>query len=114
MATWVSRIEQGFKNLVGFQPCLPQRGPYEASEGIYPVMGNEKMGEGMGIVIIDTVFPFLIISQPKGSTLPITQSLYQVAEKRPSAAFPSSFVIAAYRKVRLIPQDFGRLASDHF
>jgi hypothetical protein len=38
----------------------------------------------------------------------------QVAEKRPSAAFPLSFVIAACRKVRLIPQDFGRLASNHF
>ena len=38
----------------------------------------------------------------------------QVAEKRSSAAFPSSFVIAAYCQVRLIPQDFGCLASDHF
>jgi len=26
----------------GFQPCLPQRGPYEASEGIYPVTGKEE------------------------------------------------------------------------
>jgi len=26
---------------------LPQRGPYEASEGIYPVTGKEKkLGEG--------------------------------------------------------------------
>jgi hypothetical protein len=31
----------------------------------------------------------------------------QAAEKRPSAAFPSSFVIAAYHQVRLTPQDFG-------
>ncbi len=46
MATWVSRIEQGFRNLVGFQPCLPQCGPYEASEGIYPVRGKEKTGGG--------------------------------------------------------------------
>jgi hypothetical protein len=38
----------------------------------------------------------------------------QAAEKRPSAAFPSSFVIAAYVQVRLIPQDIGRLASGHF
>jgi len=35
-------------------------------------------------------------------------------EKSPSAALPSSFVIAAYFNVRLIPQDFGRLASGHF
>jgi hypothetical protein len=35
-------------------------------------------------------------------------------KKNPSAAFPSSFVIAAYNKVRLTPQDFGRLASGHF
>jgi len=38
----------------------------------------------------------------------------QAAEKRPSAVFPSSFVVAAYIKVRLTPQDFGRLASGHF
>jgi hypothetical protein len=36
---------------------------------------------------------------------------YQAAEKRPFAAFPSSFVIAAYLQVRLTPQDFGSLAS---
>jgi hypothetical protein len=38
----------------------------------------------------------------------------QDTEKRPSAAFPSSFVIAAYIQVRRIPQDFGSLASGHF
>jgi hypothetical protein len=38
----------------------------------------------------------------------------QAAEKRPSAAFPSSFVVAAYRQVRLTPQDFEGLASGHF
>ena len=38
----------------------------------------------------------------------------KAAEKRPSAAFLSSFVIAAYIQVRLTPQDFGRLASGHF
>jgi len=38
----------------------------------------------------------------------------QAAEKRPSAAFPTSFVVAAYIEVRLIPQDFGGLASGHF
>jgi hypothetical protein len=38
----------------------------------------------------------------------------QAVEKRPSAAFPSSFVVAAYIQVCLTPQDFGRLASGHF
>jgi hypothetical protein len=38
----------------------------------------------------------------------------QAVEKRPSAAFPSSFVVAAYIQVRLTPQDFGCLASGHF
>jgi hypothetical protein len=38
----------------------------------------------------------------------------QAAEKRPSAAFPSSFVVAAYPEVRLTPQAFGSLASGHF
>jgi hypothetical protein len=38
----------------------------------------------------------------------------QAVEKRPSAAFPSSFVVAAYIQVRLTPQDFGRLAPGHF
>jgi len=32
----------GLKILPGSNPLCPQRGPYEASEGIYPVMGNEK------------------------------------------------------------------------
>jgi hypothetical protein len=35
-------------------------------------------------------------------------------EKRPSAALRSSFVFAAYAKVRLIPHDFARLASMRF
>jgi hypothetical protein len=34
--------------------------------------------------------------------------------KRPSAALPSSLVIAAYFYVRLIPRNFGSLASGHF
>jgi hypothetical protein len=38
----------------------------------------------------------------------------QAVEKRPSAVFPSSFVVAAYIQVRLTPQDFGCLASGHF
>ena len=41
------------QNFVEFQPCLPQRGPYEASEGIYPVMGKEKTGEGKIQSLID-------------------------------------------------------------
>jgi len=32
--------------LPGPNPVCPQRGPYEASEGIYPVMGKRKLGEG--------------------------------------------------------------------
>jgi len=39
---------------------------------------------------------------------------YQVAEKWPSAAFPSSFVVAAYSQVRLTTQNFGGLASAPF
>jgi hypothetical protein len=38
----------------------------------------------------------------------------KVAEKWPSATFPSSFVVAAYSQVRLTPQDFGGLASRPF
>jgi hypothetical protein len=38
-------------------------------------------------------------------TQPMTS--YQPAEKRPSAAFPSSFVVAAYNQVRLIPQGYS-------
>jgi len=33
---------------------------------------------------------------------------FQAVEKRPSAALPSSFVVATYIQVRLTPQDFGR------
>jgi hypothetical protein len=39
----------------------------------------------------------------------MTPVIYQGAEKCPSAAFPLSFVIAAYIQVRLIPQDFACL-----
>jgi len=35
------------------------------------------------------------------------EGVYQVAEKWPSAAFPSSLVVAAYSQVRLTPQEFG-------
>jgi hypothetical protein len=38
----------------------------------------------------------------------------QVDEKRPSAAFPSSLVVAAYWSVRLTSRDFGGLASERF
>ncbi len=37
----------------------------------------------------------------------------QAVEKRPSTAFCSSLVTAAYALVRLIPRDFARLASGH-
>jgi hypothetical protein len=40
--------------------------------------------------------------------------MLQVAEKGPFALLPSSFVIATYFHVRLIPKDFGRLASGPF
>jgi translation initiation factor 1 len=40
--------------------------------------------------------------------------IQQAAEKCSSAAFPSSFVVAAYVQVRLTPQGFGGLASGHF
>ena len=40
--------------------------------------------------------------------------LWKAVEKRPSAALRLSFVIAAYGKVRLIPHDFARLASNIF
>ncbi len=45
----------GFKNkaggkiLSGPNPVCPQRGPYEASEGIYPVGQGNKLGEGKGM-----------------------------------------------------------------
>jgi hypothetical protein len=38
----------------------------------------------------------------------------RLLKNAPSASFPSSFVVAAYVQVRLIPQDFGSLASEHF
>jgi len=38
----------------------------------------------------------------------------QAVEKRPSAAFCSSLVSAAYLLVRLIPRDFACLASGRF
>ncbi len=49
MATWVLKKEEGFKNLAKFQSCLPQRGPYEASEGIYPFAGQTKEWGWAGI-----------------------------------------------------------------
>jgi hypothetical protein len=38
----------------------------------------------------------------------------QAVEKRASAALRLSFVFAAYAKVRLIPHDCARCASEHF
>jgi hypothetical protein len=38
----------------------------------------------------------------------------QAFEKRPFAVLRASFVTAAYKKVRLIPHDSARLASEHF
>jgi hypothetical protein len=39
---------------------------------------------------------------------------YQAVKKHPSASFRSSFVIAMYGNVRLIPRDFARPASGYF
>jgi hypothetical protein len=39
---------------------------------------------------------------------------WQAVEKHPSALLRLSFVIATYGKVRLIPNDFARLASECF
>ena len=38
----------------------------------------------------------------------------QAVGKYPSAAFPSPFVVAAYKQVRLTPQDFGRSRKRDF
>jgi len=40
------KVKQGFRNLERFQPCLPESGPDEASEGIYPVTDKKKLGVG--------------------------------------------------------------------
>jgi hypothetical protein len=34
--------KKGVQELADFNPVCPQRGPYEASEGIHPVMGKGK------------------------------------------------------------------------
>ncbi len=34
--------------MYGFDPEYPRRGPYEASEGIYPGRGQGKTGGGQG------------------------------------------------------------------
>jgi hypothetical protein len=57
------------KILPGPNPVCPQRGPYEASEGIHPVMGKEKNWGWARIEILQRkrVFPskldFDIIAQ---------------------------------------------------
>jgi hypothetical protein len=38
----------------------------------------------------------------------------RAVEKRPSAAFPSPFVVAAYKKIRLTSQDSGVLHMSIF
>ena len=42
--------KMGLKILPGPNPVCPQLGPYEASEGIYPVMGDEKTGGGQAMI----------------------------------------------------------------
>ena len=34
--------KKAFQHLAGLQPCLPQRGPYEASGGILPGYGQRR------------------------------------------------------------------------
>jgi len=43
------------KTLPGPNPVCPQRGPYEGSEGIYPVMGKRKLGVGNFRKMLDRV-----------------------------------------------------------
>ncbi len=40
-AKWLLMMKQGSRNFAD-QPCLPQSGPYEAPEGVYPVTGRMK------------------------------------------------------------------------
>ena len=44
----------------------------------------------------------------------LSDKVSQAVEKSPAVALRSSFVIAAYLNVRLIPQDFACLASGGF
>ena len=47
----------GFKILLDFNPVCPQRGPYEASKGTYPVMGKgKKLGVGTYCLSLDSLF----------------------------------------------------------
>jgi len=43
-------VKQGIRNVERFQPCLPESGPYEAWEGIYPVTDMKKLGAGENIL----------------------------------------------------------------
>jgi hypothetical protein len=66
------------------------------------------LGSFLKISIPDNGIAFLLLqAAPSGPP-------WQAVEKRPSAALRSSFVTAAYAKVRLIPHNFARLASGHF
>jgi hypothetical protein len=44
----------------------------------------------------------------------LNKIFYQVAEKRPSAAFRLILRPCGVQKVRLTPKDFGSLATGHF
>jgi len=41
----------GYQDHRGSTPDCPQRGPYEASEGIYHGRGQEKLGVGKSILV---------------------------------------------------------------
>jgi hypothetical protein len=51
------------KTLSAPNPVCPQRGPYEASEGIYPVMGKRKLGVGKPCLLLTQRLLFSILSQ---------------------------------------------------
>jgi hypothetical protein len=61
---------------------------------------------------------FMIETTPSlrsaGTQMQELNKIIEAVGKRPSAALPSSLVTAAYFYVRLIPREFGSLASGHF
>jgi hypothetical protein len=53
--------------LPGFNPVCPERGPYEASEGIYPVVGKGK-NWGWARLKFRLTYPFCFDRVFSGST----------------------------------------------
>ena len=79
-----------------------------------------QLGERLnGIQEADGSIPFSSTNHNMGQAAASCLTFFfhqQAAEKRPSAAFPSSFVVVVPAGIcrGLTPQDFGRLASGHF